>query len=178
MENPDANRQKTVSGTAGIESFSVRLTKSDLQEIEGRSTAKKAEWIVRKLIEHKFGPGVRIDEDREGADLRISVNGRTERIEVKGTKSKDIAWAKLKVSSQQSCDALRTGSASMYRVTDVDGSEPRVHILKHGRDYELKPEPRWAVRPAGSKAHPLRGRPYRYEQPHQGVAAGEWGVPG
>ena len=67
----------------------------------------------------------------------------------------------------------------MYRVTDVDGSEPRVHILKHGRDYELpRPEPRWAVKPAGERTYPLRGRRYRYELPHEAVALHEWGVTG
>lgn len=116
---------------------------------------------------------VGIEKDSEGADLRISRNGETARIEVKGTKSKDIAWAKLKVSSRRSYDALRTGAASMYRVTDVDGSEPRVHILKHGRDYELKTEPRWAVKPAGERTYPLRGRNYRYELPHEAVALRE-----
>ena len=66
----------------------------------------------------------------------------------------------------------------MYRVTDVDGDQPRVHVLRHGRDYELKPEPRWAVKPAGERTYPLRGRHYRYELPYEAVALHEWGVPG
>ena len=178
MENLDADRPETASRAAGRESFSVPLTESDLRTIERYSTAKKAEWIVRKHIKDKFGADVGIEKDTEGADLRISRNGKTERIEVKGTKSRNIAWAQLKVSSRRSYDALRTGAASMYRVTDVDGSEPLVHILKHGRDYELRPEPRWAVKPAGERTYPLRGRRYRYELPHEAVALHEWGVPG
>ena len=178
LKNPHDDSSGTAYDLAGSESFPVYLTESDLRTIEEFSTAKKAEWIVRKHIKDKFGADVGIGKDTEGADLRISRNGKTERIEVKGTKSKNIAWAQLKVSSRRSYDALRTGAASMYRVTDVDGSEPQVHILKHGRDYELKPEPRWAVKPAGERTYPLRGRRYRYELPHEAVALHEWGIPG
>lgn len=177
MENP-GDRSEAASGATGHESFSVSLTESDLHEIEEYSTAKKAEWIVRKYIRCKFGSQVRIEKDCGGADLRVSMNGETERIEVKGTKKNDIAWAQLKVSSQQSYDALRSGAASMYRVTGVEGNMPRVHVLEHGRDYELKPEPRWAVKPAGQKTYPLRGRRYRYELPYEAVALNEWGALG
>lgn len=182
MKNPHDDPSETARGLAGSgESFPVCLTESDLRTIEGWSTAKKAEWIVRKYIEDRFGADVGIERDHEGADLRVSKNGSTERIEVKGTKSRDLAWAQLKVSSRQSYNALRTGAASMYRVTDVDGDQPRVHVLKHGRDYELIPEPRWAVRRVRGRAstsYLLRGRPYRYEEPYEAVALHEWGVPG
>lgn len=178
VKNFDADRTETASRSAGRESFSVPLTESDLRTIEEFSTAKKAEWIVRKHIKDQFGADVGIEKDTEGADLRISGNGKTERIEVKGTKRNDIAWAQLKVSSRRSYDALRTGAASMYRVTGVDGNEPRVHILKHGRDYELTPEPRWAVKPPRKRTYPLRGRRYRYELPYEAVALNEWDVLG
>lgn len=174
-----ANHEIDPFGAPGSEPFSVSLTESDRREIADLSTARKAAWIVRKHIKDRFGPGVRIEEDHEGADLRFSRDERTERIEVKGTRKRDLAWAQLKVSSRQSCDALRSGAASMYRVTDVDGSAPRVHVLKHGRDYELAPEPRWAVRriPPGANLYPLRGRPYRYDRPYEPVASNEWCVP-
>lgn len=179
MANHAVDRREAPSGAAGSEPFSVPLTESDRLEIAELSTARKAEWIVRRLIEDRFGPGVRIERDHEGADLRFSRDGRTERIEVKGTRKQDLAWAQLKVSSRQSCDALRSGAASMYRVTDVDGNAPRVHVLQHGRDYELVPEPRWAVRrvPPDENPYPLRGRPYRYDLPYEPVASDEWRVP-
>ena len=50
MKNFDADRTETASCSAGRESFSVPLTESDLRTIEEFSTAKKAEWIVRKYI--------------------------------------------------------------------------------------------------------------------------------
>lgn len=178
METSDADRNEAVCGPPGHECFSVPLTESDLRTIHGFSTARKAEWIVCKYIGDTFGAEVVIEKDHEGADLRVSRNGRTERIEVKGTAREDIAWPLLKVSSRQSHDALTSGAAAMWRVTGVGGSEPRVHVLKHGRDYELQPEPRWAVRPAGTSPYPLRGRRYRYELPHEGVALNEWDVHG
>ena len=178
LENSHDDPGDTARSLAGRESFPVCLTESDLRTMDGFSTARKAEWIVYKHIKDRFGADVGIEKDNEGADLRISRNGKTERIEVKGTKSKNIAWAQLKVSSQRSHDALRSGAVSMYRVTDVHGPKPCVHILKHGRDYELTPEPRWAVKPAGKRTYPLRGRRYRYELPHEAVASNEWGVLG
>ena len=182
VKGSDTGRRKAAFDLAETESFCVPLTESDLRAIEGFSTAKKAEWIVRKHIEHRFGAGVGIERDHDGADLKVSKNGSTERIEVKGTKSRDLAWAQLKVSSQASYAALSSGAASMYRVTDVDGSEPRVHVLKYGRDYELIPEPRWAVRrvrgEGASNSYFLRGRPYRYEEPYEAVATSEWGALG
>ena len=181
VKDSDTGRRKAAFDPADTESFCVPLSASELREIDGFSTAKKAEWIVRKHIEHRFGAEVGIERDHEGADLRVSKNGSTERIEVKGTKSRDLAWAQLKVSSQASYAALSSGAASMYRVTDVDGSEPRVHVLKYGRDYELIPEPRWAarrVRGGASNSYPLRGRPYRYEEPYEAVATSEWDVLG
>jgi len=181
VKGSDTGRRKAAFDLAETESFCVPLTESDLRAIEGFSTAKKAEWIVRKHIEHRFGAGVGIERDHDGADLKVSKNGSTERIEVKGTKSRDLAWAQLKVSSQASYAALSSGAASMYRVTDVDGSEPRVHVLKYGRDYELIPEPRWAVRRVrggASNSYFLRGRPYRYEEPYEAVATSEWGALG
>lgn len=181
VKDSDTVRRIAAFDPADTESFCVPLTASELREIDGFSTAKKAEWIVRKHIERRFGAEVGIERDHEGADLRVSKNGSTERIEVKGTKSRDLAWAQLKVSSRASYAALSSGAASMYRVTDVDGSEPRVHVLKYGRDYELIPEPRWAarrVRGGASNSYPLRGRPYRYEEPYEAVATSQWDVLG
>ena len=64
--------------------------------------------------------GYVVTEDRDGADLRVSVGGKeTEAIEVKGTATDEIAWAKLKVSSLQSYRALKTRTGRMYRVVNV-----------------------------------------------------------
>ena len=98
------------------------------------------------------------------------------RIEVKGTASKDIAWSQLKVSSQKSHDALESGEAAMYRVVDVEGTQPRIYMLTYGQDFTLEPEPRWAVKKTRMEddRYPLRGRPYRYLKPHEPVAQDDW----
>lgn len=143
----------------------------------GLNTEQKALYIVEKHIRSEHGKQVEIEEDRDGADLRVSVDGHTvKRIEVKGTRSQDLAWQKLKVSSQRSHDALKNGEVEMYRVVDVDGERPSIYVLVHGRDFTLEHEPRWAVKQTTWEhdRYPLRGRPYRYDLPYDPVAQDEW----
>ena len=145
---------------------------------EDFSTAEKAEFIVLKYLVDKYEGQAQIEEDKGGADLMVSTDGKVERIEVKGTESSTIAWQKLKVSSQKSHDALESRDASIYRVVDVNGPRPRIYILTHGRDFTLEPEPRWAVKrvPSDDDRYPLRGEPYRFSRPHDPVAADEWEI--
>ena len=159
------------------ESVSVSLNDLDLREIAESSTEQKALYIVEKYIRDEYGEQVEIEDDQDGADLRITVGGKTvKRIEVKGTGSKEIAWSQLKVSSQRSHDSLESGDASMYRVVDVEGTQPRIYMLTYGRDFTLEPEPRWAVKQTRMEddRYPLRGRPYRYLKPHEPVAQDDW----
>ena len=140
-------------------------------------TEQKALYIVEKYIRDEYGEQAEIEDDRDGADLRISVDGQTvQRIEVKGTREKSIAWSQLKVSSQKSHDALKNGEATMYRVVDVDSAHPRIYILTYGQDFTLEPEPRWAVKQTRLEddRYPLRGRPYRYDLPYEPVAQDDW----
>ena len=145
-----------------MDEYSVRLQEPLQSDL---SVEKKAELIVRCLLEKA---GSQVEYDRDGVDLKASCNGKTTRIEVKGTKAKDIAWNKLKVSSLKSYKALKSGSASMYRVVDVESKNLKIYVLEHGRDFRLEPEPRWSVKPANSRdqdRYPLRGIPYRYDRP-------------
>ena len=104
-----------------------------LQEIAELSTEQKALNVVEKHLRDVYGEHVEIVEDRDGVALRIIENGQTvKRIEVKGTASKDLAWSQLKVSSQRSHDALENGDASIYRVVDVEGTNPRIFELAYG----------------------------------------------
>ena len=146
------------------------------EKIDDLSTEQKALAIVRALLKDKYGEDVEIEEDGDGVDLRVTIDGKTERIEVKGTKDSDIAWQKLKVSSKKSHDALVNGDAVIYRVVDVDSADPRVHILIYGEDFTLEPEPRWAVKriPPDNERYPLRGLPYRYDRPFDPVALDDW----
>ena len=158
----------------------ITLDDLELQEIAELSTEHKALYIVEKYIRDKYGNDVEIEEDHDGADLRLSVHGQDEqRIEVKGTASRDLAWSQLKVSSQNSHDALESGEATMYRVVNVDGPQPSIYILKYDQDFTLEPEPRWAVRQIRREddRYPLRGRPYRYNLPLEPVAQDDWETP-
>ena len=90
----------------------------------------------------------------------------------------ELGPSQLKVSSQKSYDALKSGDALMYRVIGVGSANPRIFILRYGRDFTLKPEPRWAVKlvPPKGDRYPLRGEPYRYDLPYDPVAADEWEI--
>ena len=160
-------------------SVPITLTESERQTVAAfRTTERKALFIVLKHLVDEYGDQATIEEDRDGADLKVSARGKSERIEVKGTESPTIAWQQLKVSSQKSYDALENRDASMYRVVDVNGPRPRIYILTYGRDFTLEPEPRWTVKrvPPKDDRYPLRGEPYRYELPYDPVAADDWEV--
>ena len=154
------------------------LTEAGRKKMEDLSTEQKALNIVREFLKDRYGDDVEIEEDRDGVDLRVTVDGRTERIEVKGTADSTIAWEKLKVSSRKSHDALVRGDALIYRVVDVHSADPRVHILIYGEDFTLEPEPRWAVKriPPDNERYPMRGLPYRYDRPHDPVALEDWEI--
>ena len=119
----------------------IRSSEAGLKKMEDLSTEQKALAIVREFLKDRYGDDVEIEEDRDGVDLRVTVDGRTERIEVKGTADSTIAWEKLKVSSRKSHDALVRGDALIYRVVDVHSADPRIYILIHGEDFTLEPEP-------------------------------------
>ncbi len=157
-------------------SIPVPLTPSEHQTLTGRLAEQKAMYIVNKHLKDKYGDQAEIEEDRDGADLRVSVDGQTERIEVEGTESPTLAWSQLEVSSQKSHDALRGGDTSMYRVVDVSGTNPRIYILTHGQHFTMEPETRWIVKrvPLGDERYPLRGEPYRYDHPYYPVAEDDW----
>ena len=156
----------------------VCLTETERRSIEGLRTAMKADWLVRKYLREKHGSTAIIEEDHNGSDIRVSFDGKTESIEIKGTRSTEIALGKLKVSSRRSHYALTTMAARMYRVVDVDSSTPRIYILEHGVHYRLAPEPRWAATSVSRRAneYPLRGARYRLDRPFDSVAEHEWAV--
>ena len=54
-------------------SIPVALTPSERQALTGRVAEQKAMYIVNKHLKDKYGSQVEIEEDRGGADLRVSV---------------------------------------------------------------------------------------------------------
>ena len=154
------------------------LTEVGRKKVDDLSTEQKALSIVREFLKDRYGDDVKIEEDLDGVDLRVTADGRTERIVVKGTAGSTMEWEKLKVSSPNSHDALVRGDALIYRVVDVHGADPIVYMLIHGEDFTLEPEPRWAVKqvPPDNERYPLRGLPYRYDRPHDPVALEDWEI--
>ena len=154
------------------------LTEVEREKMEDLSTEQKALNIVREFLKDRFGGDVEIEEDGDGVDLRVTADGRTERILVKGTAGSTMEWEKLKVSSPKSHDALVRGDALIYRVVDVHGADPIVYMLIHGEDFTLEPEPRWAVKqvPPDNERYPLLGKPYRYDRPNDPVALEDWEI--
>ena len=177
-EQPTARTEPAPSFPDPYPSIPVTLTSSERQALAGHTMERRAMYIVHKHLRDRYGGQARIEEDQEGADLRVSIGGKTERIDVKGTESPTIAWHQLNVSSRESHDVLKSGDASMYRVVDLGGANPRIYVLTYGRHFTLEPEPRWSVKRIEPKddRYPLRGEPYRYDLPYDPVAVDEWEV--
>lgn len=84
--------------------------------------------------------------NQKGVDLAVEVNGLINNFEIKGTAGKNLAWSKLKVSSLKCHDLLIQGTI-LIRITNIGSKEMTFYFLRYGEDFELKPEPRWAVLP-------------------------------
>jgi hypothetical protein len=101
--------------------------------------------IVEMYFKNKH-PDATFLQGSKGADIQVNYNGKSERYEVKGTIDHSIAWQKLKVSSQDCHDCLLNGMI-LIRVTSIGLLKMKLHFLKHGEDFLLQPEVRFAVKP-------------------------------
>ena len=161
------------------EVYTVSLPDPVHKALSDLSTARKAVEIVRLLLQTACNGEAKFETDLDGADLKVTYNGETSRIEVKGTAAPTIAWNLLKVSSQKSHDALKSSEVVMYRVVDVDSKTPQIYVLRHGRDFYMEQESRWSVKPIkpeNREKYPLRGLPYQYDDPYEPVALDDWEV--
>src|SRR5579872_437003 len=128
----------------------VELTDDEYSRVSGMSCEQAAVEICR-IHFTRLDPHATFAAPSKGADLRVRKRDGSEAdIEVKGTEAVGVAWAKLKVSSPQSHDLLKTGMA-LYRVTSIGNRAVTIFVMRHGVDFEMVPEPRWSVRPARSK---------------------------
>ena len=159
-------------------SVEVELTPGDLQAMAALDADKRAVHIVRKHLLERFGPGAEIELDEEGAGLHVSAGGERLRIQVESTESPVMDWEHMKISDQRAHYALTRGEATMYRVVNISGANPRIYILNHGQHFTLEPEPTWAVKKIVPKddKYPLRGEPYTFDLPFEPVAADDWEV--
>jgi hypothetical protein len=112
----------------------------------------RAEAIV-KLYFFRKDVNCRFVIPEKGADLKVEYSNDEPSVtlEVKGTEDTDIAFQKLRVSSEDSMRVLSEKRIPLYRVTDVFGRKPVIHILFYGADFDLTPEPRWRVNPITTK---------------------------
>ncbi len=159
-------------------SVEVELTTEDRQAMRTLSIQERAVFIVRRHLHERFGPGAVIEADERGADLRVSAEGERHIVQIEATDSPVMDWEQMKISDQRAHYALTSGGATMYRVVNISGQNPRIYILNHGEHFTLEPEPTWAVKkvtPADEK-YPLRGEPYTYDMPFEPVAQEDWEV--
>jgi hypothetical protein len=138
-----------------MDTFRVRLSSDEFASLNQRFPVSegsnqiggRAVEIVKAHFRRKH-PGCQFVTADRGADLAVLLDGSVpKQFEIKGTAGPDIAWQKLKVSSQASHDLLACGKASVLRVTNVYGEEPVVFELRCGQDFHLEPELRWCVKP-------------------------------
>jgi len=103
--------------------------------------------IAVKVVQFYFlslDPNASFGTGKNGADLTVIYNGKTEQFEVKGTVDKAISWTKIKVSSSACYNALISGM-TLIRVTGIGETKMVLHFMKYGEDFKLLPEARWAV---------------------------------
>lgn len=105
--------------------------------------------VIEMYFKNKY-PDATFLSGIKGADIEVTCGGKTERFEVKGTTDQSIAWQKLKVSSQDCHDCLIQGM-TLIRVTSIGSLKMKLHFMKHGEDFILEPEVRFAVRPIRKK---------------------------
>ncbi len=84
-------------------------------------------------------------ENNNGIDLTVSWGASVEEYEIKGTVDPNIAFSKLKVSSQRVHDKLVNG-LTLLRVCNISKEEIVLHFMKYNEDFTMIPEPRWSVK--------------------------------
>src|ERR1017187_9531110 len=111
-----------------MECHPVELTQDEYERLnsvypksEGSGLiGKRAEEIV-KIYFRKKDTQCQFAKPPKGADLHVVLSGESPSvvIEVKGTRSAEVQWQQLKVSSQHSRDLLAENRVLVYRVTGV-----------------------------------------------------------
>jgi hypothetical protein len=126
-------------------SINIDLTESEWQEVEKEDRTETKALAIVKIYFRRQDTDVTFVPPGPGADLGVLLPEKSQLdIEVKGTEAQRITWSQIKVSSQQSYDRLSQGMP-LYRITSIGQKRVSVYILYHGRDFSMKPEPRWSV---------------------------------
>lgn len=107
-------------------------------------------WVAVEIAKQYFKqkhPDATFPEPSKSVDLYVKIGNDIQEYEIKGTADPQISWNKLKVSSKGCHDKLLKGM-ELIRITNVGKSNVTLHFLTHGKDFELIPEDRWAVKKA------------------------------
>ena len=132
----------------------MELKKHELRDLDrlwprsekSADIGKRAEQIIRIHFKRKWLQ-CGFSKPKDGGDLRIQHGSSQLTIEIIGTADNQIAWQKLKVSSQMSHDMLCNG-IPVYRVIRVFDRKPEIFVLKHNEDFQLVEEKRPASSPS------------------------------
>lgn len=115
------------------------------RSMQSAKVGERAIELVRIYFKKKY-PNCSFVTPQSGADLLVLHGYATDQLEIKGTESPEVSWAKIKVSSNQSYELLKKGMP-IYRVVSVFERNPRIFIMKNHEDFEMVPEARWSVKP-------------------------------
>jgi hypothetical protein len=134
-----------------VEAISLDLTDDEFERMSALPCELAAIEFCKVHL-RRSDPGVTfMKEAGKAADLRFRRSDGIETdIEVKGTEAVGIAWAQLKVSSQQSHDRLKDGMP-LWRVAAIGSRTVKLFVMRCGDDFEMVPEPRWSVHPLSTK---------------------------
>lgn len=109
-----------------------------------RDIGRQAVEIAKLYFLSKYNrPTFITNKDR--IDLSVVLDETIENYEIKGTVDKNIAWSKLKVSSQNCYENLKKGM-SIIRISNIGNVDVTLFFMKYNEDFNLIPEPRWSVR--------------------------------
>lgn len=135
--------------------INFKITRSQLSQLLKHSKDGKNSDIGKMAVKmvtlyfKSLDSNAQVVPGKNGADIQVISKGTATNYEVKGTQDPKIAFSKLKVSSQPSYNAL-VGGMVLIRVTNIRSTDMKIHFLKHGVDFTLMKEPRWAVKPVKS----------------------------
>lgn len=133
-------------------SVNFKLSNEQLDELSNKfpnigknsHVGKLAVEIAKLYFNQKYS-NPKFIENVNGVDLSVEADNIQEDFEIKGTSDSNIAFNKLKVSSQTCHDKLVDGQ-TLLRICNIGKQEVILHFMKYNEDFTMIPEPRWSVK--------------------------------
>lgn len=101
--------------------------------------------LIAILYLNKLGATEITIEPGGGVDIAAKIKGKNIKYEVKATTDDNVAFHKLKVSSNI-CKELLEEGIEIMRICKIGQSTVDIYFLKYGEHFDLVPEPRYRVR--------------------------------